>query len=117
MKIGDKVFVPETLNSVWAGEAEVVKFYDDDGGVMLRMTSGRMTGKYGWFDDRKLLSEAPPIQVVGGAPHGFGVWVKGKYHPVDIGALGDLIIKLQTENNEMRSKLNQIFKLGYQGHQ
>lgn len=38
-----------------------------------------------------------PTTVVGGAPHGFGVWVGGKYHPVDIGALGKVITDLQEQ--------------------
>ena len=41
--------------------------------------------------------EQRPVQVVGGAPHGFGVWIDGEFHRVDIGALGTVIVKLTAE--------------------
>ena len=31
--------------------------------------------------------EQRPVQVVGGAPRGFGVWIDGEFHRVDSGAL------------------------------
>jgi hypothetical protein len=34
-------------------------------------------------------------EIVGGAPHGFGIWVEGKFHQVDLGALGKVITDLQ----------------------
>jgi len=40
-------------------------------------------------------SNVPRLQIEGGTPHGFGVWVDGKFHPVDIGALGTIITELQ----------------------
>ena len=42
-------------------------------------------------------SERRPPRVVGGAPHGFGVWIDGKFHRVDIGALGTLIVRRTEE--------------------
>jgi len=41
--------------------------------------------------------EQRPAHVVGGAPHGFGVWIDGEFHRVDIGALGTVIVKLTGE--------------------
>jgi hypothetical protein len=49
--------------------------------------------------------EQCPAQVVGGAPHGFGVWVDGKFHRVDIGALGTVIVKLTGELEAARKEL------------
>ena len=45
---------------------------------------------------RRLESTAS-AKVVGGAPHGFGVWIDGKFHRVGIGALGTLIVRLTEE--------------------
>ena len=39
----------------------------------------------------------PPLPIVGGSPRGFGVWVDGKFLPIDIGALGKVITDLQEE--------------------
>lgn len=47
--------------------------------------------------------EQHPVGVVGGAPHGFGVWIDGQFHRVDIGALGTVIVKL-TEQLDMARK-------------
>jgi hypothetical protein len=44
-------------------------------------------------------------KVVGGAPHGFGVWIDGKFHRVDIGALGTLIVRLTEELEAARKEL------------
>jgi hypothetical protein len=44
-------------------------------------------------------------KVVGGAPHGFGVWIDGKFHRVDIGALGTLIVRLNEELEAARKEL------------
>jgi hypothetical protein len=44
-----------------------------------------------------------PTNVVGGAPEGFGVWIDGEFHRVDIGAIGALIDKL-TEELEVARK-------------
>jgi hypothetical protein len=43
--------------------------------------------------------------VVGGAPHGFGVWIDGRFHRVDIGALGTVIDKLTEELEAARKEL------------
>jgi hypothetical protein len=43
--------------------------------------------------------------VVGGAPHGFGIWIDGKFHRVDIGALGAVIDKLTEELEAARKEL------------
>jgi hypothetical protein len=40
---------------------------------------------------------------VGGASHGFGVWIDGEFHRVEIGALGTVIVKL-TELSEAACK-------------
>jgi len=45
------------------------------------------------------------LHVVGGAPHGFGVWIDGKFHRVDIGALGTVIDKLTEELEAARKEL------------
>jgi hypothetical protein len=49
--------------------------------------------------------EPRPVQVVGGAPHGFGVWIDGEFHRVDIGALGTVIVKLTGELEAARKEL------------
>ena len=49
--------------------------------------------------------EQRPAHVVGGAPHGFGVWIDGKFHRVDIGALGTVIVKLNVELEAARKQL------------
>ena len=49
--------------------------------------------------------EQRPPQVVGGAPHGFGVWIDGEFHRVDIGALGTVIVKLTGELEAARKEL------------
>ena len=49
--------------------------------------------------------EQRPAYVVGGAPHGFGVWVDGEFHRVDIGALGTVIVKLTGELEAARKEL------------
>ena len=49
--------------------------------------------------------EQRPAQVVGGAPHGFGVWMMGGFHRVDIGALGTAIVKLTGELEAARKEL------------
>ena len=49
--------------------------------------------------------EQRPAQVVGGAPHGFGVWIDGEFHRVDIGALGTVIVKLTGELEAARKEL------------
>ena len=43
--------------------------------------------------------------MVGGAPHGFGVWIDGEFHRVDIGALGTVIVKLTGELEAARKEL------------
>jgi hypothetical protein len=47
--------------------------------------------------------EQRPTHVVGGASHGFGVWIDGEFHRVEIGALGTVIVKL-TELSEAACK-------------
>lgn len=49
--------------------------------------------------------EQRPAQVVGGAPHGFGIWIDGEFHRVDIGALGTVIVKLTAELEAARKEL------------
>jgi len=49
--------------------------------------------------------EQRPAHVVGGAPHGFGVWIDGEFHRVDIGALGTVIVKLTEELEAARQQL------------
>ena len=49
--------------------------------------------------------EQRPVQVVGGAPHGFGVWIDGEFHRVDIGALGTVIVKLTAELEAARKEV------------
>jgi hypothetical protein len=49
--------------------------------------------------------EQRPAHVVGGAPHGFGVWIDGEFHRVDIGALGTVIVKLTGELEAARKEL------------
>jgi hypothetical protein len=49
-----------------------------------------------------------PAQVVGGAPHGFGVWLDGEFHRVDIGALGAVIVKLSGELEAARRELVEL---------
>ena len=51
------------------------------------------------------LESTTPAKVVGGAPHGFGVWIDGKFHRVDIGALGKLIVRLTEELEAARKEL------------
>jgi hypothetical protein len=53
----------------------------------------------------------PVVEIVGGAPHGFGVWVEGKYHPVDIGALGTVITDLQQQLAAATAALVAIAKI------
>jgi hypothetical protein len=43
--------------------------------------------------------------VVGAAPHGFGVWIDGEFHRVDIGALGTVTVKLTGELGAAREEL------------
>jgi hypothetical protein len=50
-------------------------------------------------------AEQRPTPVVGGAPHGFGVWIDGEFHRVDIGALGTVIVKLTEELEAARKEL------------
>ena len=50
-------------------------------------------------------SERRPPRVVGGAPHGFGVWIDGKFHRVDIGALGTPIVRMTEELEAARKGL------------
>jgi hypothetical protein len=52
-KIGDRVRISRSLNSVWAGEGEV---YNNEGStsVGVLMTSGNMAGKLGGFDKNKV---------------------------------------------------------------
>jgi predicted nucleic acid-binding Zn finger protein len=54
LKIRDKVRVPVKLNSVWAGEGEVVHLYEDRTAIV-HLTSGRMAGKRGGFDASQLV--------------------------------------------------------------
>jgi len=49
--------------------------------------------------------EPRPAHVVGGAPHGFGVWIDGEFHRVDIGALGTVIVQLTGELAAVRKEL------------
>jgi hypothetical protein len=49
--------------------------------------------------------EQRPVRVVGGAPHGFGVWIDGEFHRVDIGALGTVIVKLTEQLDTARKEL------------
>ena len=49
--------------------------------------------------------EQRPAEVVGGAPHGFGVWIDGEFHRVDIGALGTVIVQLTGELEAARKEL------------
>ena len=49
--------------------------------------------------------EQRPAHVVGGAPHGFGVWIDGEFHRVDIGALGTVIVELREELETARKEL------------
>ena len=49
--------------------------------------------------------EQRPAHVVGGAPHGFGVWIDGEFHRVDIGALGTVIVQLTGELEAARKEL------------
>jgi hypothetical protein len=49
--------------------------------------------------------EERPAHVNGGAPHGFGVWIDGEFHRVDIGALGTVIDKLTGELEAARKEL------------
>jgi hypothetical protein len=49
--------------------------------------------------------EQRPAHVVGGAPHGFGVWIDGEFRFVDIGALGTVIVKLTEELEAARKEL------------
>lgn len=49
--------------------------------------------------------EQRPAHVVGGAPHGFGVWIDGEFHRVDIGALGTVIVNLTEELEAARKEL------------
>ena len=49
-----------------------------------------------------------PAQVVGGAPHGFGVWLDGEFRRVDIGALGAVIVKLSEELEAARRELVEL---------
>jgi len=53
----------------------------------------------------KLGPEQHPTRVVGGAPHGFGVWIDGEFHRVDIGALGTVIVELREELETARKEL------------
>lgn len=106
MKIGDKVFVPMETNSAWMGEGDVVKIHSGGLYADLIMRTGNMVGKTGGFRIDKLKPvSVPTYDVVGGAPHGFGVWIEGKFHRVEIGALGKLITDLQTENAELKTKV------------
>ena len=49
--------------------------------------------------------EQLPACVVGGAPHGFGVWIDGEFHRVNIGALGTVIVELTMELEAARKEL------------
>jgi len=51
--------------------------------------------------------EQHPAHVVGGAPHGFGVWIDGEFHRVDIGALGTVIVQLTGELEAARKELEE----------
>lgn len=77
LKVGDKVFVPKALNSVWTGEATVVHFLAD-GYVNLLMTTGRLTGKTGGFDQSKLETVGMKIVSVKRSTHKTGLKVYGK---------------------------------------
>jgi len=52
---------------------------------------------------------APP-QVTGGAPHGFGVMVDGKFVRVDVGHLGDIIVKLQNQVRDLQYKIKSLLE-------
>ena len=54
--------------------------------------------------------EQRPAHVVGGAPHGFGVWIDGEFHRVDIGALGTVIVKLTEELEAARKELSEQYQ-------
>lgn len=94
MKVGDKVFVSKALNSTWTGNGEVIENFGD-GYINVKMVDGKLKGRSGGFPENKLVL-IEPSKIEGGAPHGFGIWVDGKYRPVDIGALGTLIADLQS---------------------
>lgn len=95
MKIGEKVFVTEEVNWYWTGYGTVTEVYPS-GNVCVTMDTGRAAGNGGSFAASDLVQVvAPPLEVVGGQPHGFGIWAEGKYHSVDVGALGKIITDLQ----------------------
>jgi hypothetical protein len=50
------------------------------------------------------LPEPKVAEIVGGSPHGFGVWIDGKYHPIEIGSLGTLIVGLQEEVARLKAE-------------
>lgn len=106
MKTGDRVFVPEEVNNIWTGEGDVIMIHSD-GYADLIMRTGRMTGNSGSFRNSLLKPvTVPTYDVVGGAPHGFGVWIEGQFHRVEIGALGKIITDLQTENAALKEKIS-----------
>lgn len=62
-ELGQKVFVPAKLNSVWTGIGVVVRNWDD-GFVSLDMETGGMKGKRGGFEETQL--QAPPFRARSG---------------------------------------------------
>jgi hypothetical protein len=108
MNIGDKVLVTKELNCYWAGVGTVVDLFTfrKNTFASVSMESGEAIRQKGAFlaSKLKVVNQAPqPLEIVGGAPHGFGVWIEGKYYPVDIGALGKVIIDLQSEARRAES--------------
>lgn len=80
LKIGQKVFVPEKVNSVWTGEGVVEELYPASQSVSLLMTTGEMKGKRGGFDDDKVTVVESGIKILSlkRSTHRTGLKVYGK---------------------------------------
>ena len=117
MKAGDKVFISVKVNEHWTGTGTIIEFFRIRGEAYadVQMIDGKAANSVGAFPVEDLMTvEDKPLKIEGGTPHGFGVWIDGKYHPLDIGALGLVITKMTEqmaevlkENERLKNKIRE----------
>ena len=111
-KVGDRVMIPVWADESFVGMAEVVKVYDENDYVNIRMLDGpRKESVYALHMSKVI--PAKPIETptpIKEEPLGFGVWIEGKFHPVDVGALGTLISLKDAEIKQLKAQLAEQLK-------